>query len=230
MRTHALLVGGGLAVSLLLPPTSAQAFFLNLDQLFTRQTPAKQAHRRQAHPSGVGHGDRTHTLQAAFGRQDESRNSTGSSAAATSRTRQVVDFPTWHSSGSIVIKTSERRLYYVLGGGKAVRYPVGVGRAGMQWEGTTTISGKYIKPAWSPPAMIKRENPRIPNVIPSGSPSNPMGAAAMTLRGREDAIHGTNRPGSVGGFVSHGCIRMRNADVLDLYARVSVGTPVIVVR
>ena len=217
MRTHALLVGGGLAVSLLLPPTTVHAFPWSFDP-FTRP-PAPQAEA-----------GREHTLQAAYGRQSESRTGAGPTTASTSRTRQVVDFPTSHPPGSIVIKTSERRLYYVLGGGKAVRYPVGVGRVGMQWEGSTTISGKYIKPAWSPPAMIKRENPRIPNVIPSGSPSNPMGAAAMTLSGREDAIHGTNRPGSIGGFVSHGCIRMHNADVLDLFARVSVGTPVIVVR
>ena len=130
--------------------------------------------------------------------------STGVSAASTSRTRQVVDFPTSQPPGSIVIKTSERRLYYVLGGGKALRYPVGVGRSGMQWIGSTTISGKYIKPAWSPPEMIKRENPAIPDVIPGGSPRNPMGVAAMTLSGREDAIHGTNTPHSIGGFVSHG--------------------------
>ena len=230
MRTRALLVGGGLVVSLLLPPTTAQAFFLNLDQLFTRQTPAKQAHRGRARRSGVGYRNRGHTLQAAYDRQSDRQTNIGLRAATRASTRQVVDFPTSQPPGSIVIKTSERRLYYVLGGGKALRYPVGVGRAGMQWEGSTTISGKYIKPAWSPPAMIKRENPRIPNVIPSGSPSNPMGAAAMTLSGREDAIHGTNRPGSIGGFVSHGCIRMHNADVLDLFARVSVGTPVIVVR
>ena len=230
MRTHALLVGGGLVANLLLPATNAQAFFWNFDQ-FTRQVPAaQQVYEDQTDRSEVGYSDRGYTLQAAYGRQSDSQTSTGVSAASTSRTRQVVDFPTSQPPGSIVIKTSERRLYYVLGGGKALRYPVGVGRIGMQWTGSTTISGKFIRPAWSPPEMIKRENPRIPAVIPGGSPHNPMGVAAMTLSGREDAIHGTNRPGSVGGFVSHGCIRMRNEDVLDLFARVSVGTPVIVVR
>ena len=132
--------------------------------------------------------------------------------------------------GTIVVKTKERRLYLALGGGQALRYPVGVGRLGMQWAGTTTISGKYIRPAWSPPAMIKRENPAIPDVIPGGSPRNPMGVAAMTLSGGEYAIHGTNSPRSIGGFVSHGCIRMYNQDIMDLYARVNVGTPVVVVR
>ncbi len=133
-----------------------------------------------------------------------------------------------YAAGTIVIRTSERRLYLFLGGGQAIRYPVGVGRAGMQWAGTTTISGKYVSPAWSPPESIRRENPRLPEVIPGGSPHNPMGVAAMTLAGTEYAIHGTNQPGLIGHFVSHGCIRMLNADITDLYDRVSIGTPVVV--
>ena len=144
--------------------------------------------------------------------------------------REIVNFSGF-SAGTIVVKTNERRLYYVIGDGKAIRYPVGVGRAGMAWSGTASIDGKYIKPAWSPPDMIRRENPRVPNVIPSGSASNPMGAAAMTLSGGgQYAIHGTNNPGSIGGFVSHGCIRMYNSDILDLYDRVSLGTAVVVLR
>ena len=135
-----------------------------------------------------------------------------------------------YSPGTIVIKTRERRLYYVVGNGQAVRYPVGVGRPDKQWFGHSAISGKYIKPAWSPPAEIIRDNPRISRLIPSGAPNNPMGAAAMTIAGGEYAIHGTNRPGSVGGFVSYGCIRMLNSDILDLFERVAVGTPVIVER
>jgi lipoprotein-anchoring transpeptidase ErfK/SrfK len=134
------------------------------------------------------------------------------------------------SAGTIVIKTSQRRLYYVLGGGKAIRYPVGVGRAGMAWQGSAFITSTRLKPAWSPPAMMIKENPRIPRVIPGGAPNNPMGVAALTLSNGEYAIHGTNAPGSVGGFVSHGCIRMYNADVMDLYHRVHIGTPVTVTR
>ena len=128
------------------------------------------------------------------------------------------------------MRTSERRLYLVLGEGRALRYPVGVGRAGRQWAGRAYIDGKHIRPAWAPPPDIKRDNPRLPDVIPGGSPSNPMGAAALTLSGGEYAIHGTNEPGSIGGFVSYGCIRMYNQDITDLYDRVSVGTPVIVTR
>jgi lipoprotein-anchoring transpeptidase ErfK/SrfK len=135
-----------------------------------------------------------------------------------------------HAAGTIVVRTSERRLYLMLGGGQALRYPVGVGRAGMQWAGTSIIDGKYIEPAWMPPDSIRRENPRLPDIIPGGSPHNPMGVAAMTLAGGEYAIHGTNNPASIGHFVSHGCIRMYNADITDLYNRVSAGTTVVVTR
>jgi lipoprotein-anchoring transpeptidase ErfK/SrfK len=134
------------------------------------------------------------------------------------------------AAGTVVVRQHERRLYYVLGDGRAIRYPVGVGKAGKQWAGTTRIDGKYVKPAWSPPKEVKRDKPSIPDLIPGGSPRNPMGAAALTLAGGEYAIHGTNVPGSVGGFVSYGCIRMYNQDVVDLYGRVSVGTTVMVVR
>ena len=147
---------------------------------------------------------------------------------SASRARAIVHL-SGYSAGMIVVKTSQRHLYYVIGADTAIQYPVGVGRAGMAWSGTAYINGKYIKPSWSPPDMIRRENPRIPNVIPSGSAANPMGAAAMTLSGGgEYAIHGTNNPGSIGGFVSHGCIRMYNSDILDLYERVSLGTKVVV--
>jgi lipoprotein-anchoring transpeptidase ErfK/SrfK len=145
--------------------------------------------------------------------------------------REVVSFTEAnYSAGTIVVKTNERHLYYVMGNGKAVRYPVGVGKAGKAWTGNVRIDGKYIQPAWSPPADVKRDHPKIPNLIPGGSPKNPMGAAALTLSGGQYAIHGTNVPGSVGGFVSYGCIRMFNADVLDLYSRVSLGTAVVVTR
>lgn len=134
------------------------------------------------------------------------------------------------AAGTVVVRTHERRLYYVMGDGRAVRYPVGVGKAGKAWTGRAMISGKYIRPAWSPPSDVKRDNPRLPNLIPGGAPNNPMGAAALTLSGGEYAIHGTNVPGSVGGFVSYGCFRMYNHDVLDLYDRVGVGTTVVVTR
>ena len=150
--------------------------------------------------------------------------------AAPAEAREVVAFRDNVSAGTIVVRTGERRLYYVMGDGRAIRYPVGVGMASKQWSGVTRIDGKYVAPAWSPPREVKRDKPSLPDVIPGGSPRNPMGAAAMTLAGGEYAIHGTNVPRSIGGFVSYGCIRMFNQDVVDLYSRVSVGTTVMVVR
>src|ERR1700709_1014697 len=128
-----------------------------------------------------------------------------------------------YSPGTIVVKTNERRLYLVLDPGHAVRYPVGVGKAGKEWAGTTQIDGKYRNRPGPPPGEVKRDKPSIPDVIPGGSPRNPMGVAAMTLAGGEYAIHGTNVPNSVGGFVSYCCIRMLNADISDLFQRASVG-------
>lgn len=151
-------------------------------------------------------------------------------APSQSFAREVVHL-SGYPAGTIVIKTSERRLYYVTGNGSAIRYPVGVGKAGMAWSGTATIDGKFIKPAWQAPESIRKDYLKLPPVVPGGSPSNPMGAAAMTLSGGgQYAIHGTNNPGSVGGFVSHGCIRMYNQDIMDLYDRVSLGTTVVVLR
>lgn len=149
---------------------------------------------------------------------------------APSSAREIVPFK-GYSAGTIVIKTNERRLYYLIGDGKAIRYPVGVGKQGMAWSGTAYIDGKYLKPGWLAPRSIRRDPNRVPDVIPGGSSRNPMGDAAMTLSGGgEYAIHGTNNPGSIGGFVSHGCIRMYNRDIMDLYDRVSFGTTVVVLR
>jgi lipoprotein-anchoring transpeptidase ErfK/SrfK len=153
-----------------------------------------------------------------------------SAASAASATGQVVQFRGDAQPGTVVVRTGERRLYLVIGEGRALRYTVGVGKAGKQWSGVTAISGKYRRPAWSPPPEVKRDKPSLPDVIPGGSPRNPMGEAAMTLGSSYYAIHGTNVPNSVGGFVSYGCIRMYNADILDLFDRVGVGTTVVVTR
>jgi len=149
-------------------------------------------------------------------------------APAVGHAREFVRFGGDYSAGTIVVRQSERRLYYVMGNGQAIRYPVGVGRSGKRWSGVTQIAGKYMHPAWTPPAEVRRDKPSLPNVIPGGSSRNPMGVAAMTLSGGEYAIHGTNRPNSIGGFVSYGCIRMYNQDILDLYGRVGPGTQVVV--
>ena len=151
------------------------------------------------------------------------------SGSAPARARHPVGFEDV-APGTIVVRTNERRLYYVVGPGRAISYPVGVGKAGRQWAGRTYIDGKYLHPAWSPPSEVRRDKPYLPDVIPGGASSNPMGVAAMTLNGGEYAIHGTNKPSSVGHFVSYGCIRMYNQDIVDLYGRVGIGTPVVVTQ
>lgn len=148
---------------------------------------------------------------------------------AAAATGEIVNFAGF-APGTIVVKTSERRLYFVIDPAHALRFPVGVGRRGMQWSGLARVEGKYVRPAWAPPPSIRRENPRLPHVIPGGAPNNPMGIAALTLRGGEYAIHGTNRPSSIGHFASHGCIRMYNRDIVALYRMVDIGTPVIIER
>jgi lipoprotein-anchoring transpeptidase ErfK/SrfK len=143
------------------------------------------------------------------------------------RAGTMVPYDGGYRSGSIVIVTHQRELYYVLGNGRAIRYPVGVGKAGMAWHGHATVELKRLRPAWqAPPEIAGRYGP----VIAGGSPRNPMGAAVLGLDHGNYAIHGTNNPGSVGSFVSHGCIRMYNADVLDLYRRTHIGTEVFVLR
>jgi lipoprotein-anchoring transpeptidase ErfK/SrfK len=143
---------------------------------------------------------------------------------------EMVPFRGEASAGTIVVRTNERRLYLVLGEGRALSYPVGVGRAGRQWAGRSFIDGKHIKPAWAPPPDIAKAKPSTNFVHEGGAANNPMGAAALTLSGGQYAIHGTNDPSSIGGFVSYGCIRMYNQDITDLYQRVNFGTPVLVTR
>ena len=148
--------------------------------------------------------------------------------AAPASARETVAFNETVRPGTIVVKTKERKLYLVVAQGQAIRYPVAVGRAGKQWQGQTRINAKYVEPAWSPPDEVRRDNPKLPDIIPGGTAANPMGARAMTLSGGgQYAIHGTNNPKSIGTFASYGCVRMLNADIVDLYGRVGVGTQVV---
>jgi len=151
----------------------------------------------------------------------------GSGAASAREVVSMAD--TRFYPGTIVIRTGERRLYFVTGSGEAIRYTIAVGKAGKQWRGVKYVEELQVDPAWSPPASVKRDNPRLPDVIPGGSPRNPMGARVIGLGpGGEYAIHGTNMPGTIGTAASYGCFRMHNNDVADLYARVRMGTPVVV--
>jgi lipoprotein-anchoring transpeptidase ErfK/SrfK len=142
--------------------------------------------------------------------------------------REIVSF-SGYSPGTIVISTRERRLYYVLGNGSAVRYGVGVGRPGFEWAGTKTVTRKAEWPDWTPPPQMLKRRPDLPRHM-KGGVNNPLGARAMYLGSSLFRIHGSNEPETIGQAVSSGCIRMTNADVVDLYSRVRVGTRVVVLR
>src|SRR3954451_20369652 len=127
-------------------------------------------------------------------------------AAAPASAREIVRYSGEVRPGTIVVKTSERRLYLVLSDGQAIRYPVAVGRAGKQWQGWAQVNGKHVEPAWTPPAEVRRDNPKLQNVIPAGAPNTPMGPRSLTLSGGESAIHATTCRSSIGSFASYGCI------------------------
>jgi lipoprotein-anchoring transpeptidase ErfK/SrfK len=145
--------------------------------------------------------------------------------------RQIVNFHEPMAAGSILIRTAERRLYYVLPNNKAIMYPVGVGREGFTWSGEDVITRKASWPDWRPPkVMIEREAKKghaIPAFMPGG-PENPLGARALYIGDTEYRIHGTTQPWSIGNAVSSGCIRMMNDEVIDLFNRVEIGATVIV--
>jgi lipoprotein-anchoring transpeptidase ErfK/SrfK len=143
--------------------------------------------------------------------------------------RSTVSFQGSYSPGTIVINTSERRLYLVNGDGTAIRYGIGVGRIGFTWAGTTAVSAKREWPDWTPPPQMLKRRPDLPRYMPGG-PDNPLGARAMYLGSSLYRIHGSNEPETIGQAVSSGCFRLTNEDVIDLYNRVRVGAKVIVLR
>jgi len=141
--------------------------------------------------------------------------------------RQEVTFATKEPAGTIVVDTSNTHLYYILGGGRAIRYGVRVGRDGFTWTGVQKISRKAEWPDWHPPTEMIERQPYLPRFM-AGGPGNPLGARALYLGKTVYRIHGTNQPSTIGTFVSSGCIRLTNEDVQDLYTRVKVGTRVVV--
>jgi lipoprotein-anchoring transpeptidase ErfK/SrfK len=143
--------------------------------------------------------------------------------------RELVDYQGPYKRGTIIVNTTERRLYYVMGDGKALKYGIGVGRPGFTWSGTHTITRKAEWPGWTPPPAMRKRQPELPNYMPGG-PDNPLGARAMYIGSTIYRIHGTAEPWTIGQAVSSGCIRMTNDDVTHLYEQVGVGTRVVVVR
>jgi lipoprotein-anchoring transpeptidase ErfK/SrfK len=141
--------------------------------------------------------------------------------------RQEVAFATKEPAGTLIVDTPNTYLYYVLGGGRAIRYGVRVGRDGFTWTGVQKISRKAEWPDWHPPTEMIERQPYLPRFM-AGGPGNPLGARAMYLGSTVYRIHGTNQPSTIGKFVSSGCIGMLNEDVSDLFERVKVGTRVVV--
>ncbi|MCZ4344552.1 L,D-transpeptidase [Devosia neptuniae] len=141
--------------------------------------------------------------------------------------RQVVQYPTHESSGTLVVDTGAHFLYFVLGDGRALRYGIGVAKSGFEWRGTHRVSRKAEWPGWTPPAEMLKRRPDLPRHM-EGGPDNPLGARALYLGSTLYRIHGTTEPWSIGQNVSSGCIRMTNADVIDLYGRVKLNSKVVV--
>jgi lipoprotein-anchoring transpeptidase ErfK/SrfK len=173
------------------------------------------------------------SLKAQFFNDPDERFSGGSprsgAYAMSPIPRTNVSFSGNYSPGTIVINTGERRLYYVLGNGEAIRYGIGVGRLGFSWAGVTAVSAKREWPAWNPPSQMLHRRPDLPRHM-AGGIENPLGARAMYLGSSLYRIHGSNEPETIGQAVSSGCFRMTNDDVIDLYPRVNVGAKVIVLR
>ena len=141
--------------------------------------------------------------------------------------RQMVFYRTTEPPGTIIVQTSEKYLYLVQGGNRALRYGIGVGRDGFQWKGLVKIARKQEWPDWRPPPEMIERQPYLPRFM-AGGPGNPLGARAMYLGATVYRIHGTNQPDTIGSKVSSGCFRLINPDVIDLYDRVPVGPRVIV--
>lgn len=142
--------------------------------------------------------------------------------------RHEVSFPTRYGTRVIVVSLADRRLYYVYKKGTALSYPIGVPTGRNMWTGVQRVSQKRVNPGWTPTAQMRRENPALPAHVPGGHPRNPLGVRALYLGNTLYRIHGTDAPWTVGQNVTHGCIRLYNNDVIDLYNRVSIGTKVIV--
>jgi lipoprotein-anchoring transpeptidase ErfK/SrfK len=141
--------------------------------------------------------------------------------------RQLVFYRTSEPPGTIIVHTNERYLYVVQPGGRALRYGIGVGREGFQWQGLLTITRKQEWPDWTPPPEMIERQPYLPRFM-AGGPGNPLGARALYLGNTVYRIHGTNQPQTIGSAVSSGCFRLVNSDVVDLYDRIPVGTKVVV--
>jgi lipoprotein-anchoring transpeptidase ErfK/SrfK len=165
--------------------------------------------------------------QAAPQTQEQSDEPGENAQLAPRLQRQVVTYPSREAPGTIIVDTPHTFLYYVLGGGKALRYGIGVGRQGYTWSGVKSVVRKQEWPDWYPPPEMIARQPYLPRMV-AGGPGNPLGARALYIGGTEYRIHGTNDPSSIGKHMSSGCIRLTNDNIVDLYNRVHIGAKVIV--
>ena len=193
------------------------------DSLFEPWKTVPSSTERHRHPPSDADGGRS-VMSPRVSRD----NSSDDTQLAPRLRRQVVEYPTSETPGSIIVDTTNTYLYFIMGNGLATRYGIGVGREGFMWTGREKISRMAEWPDWRPPAEMIERDPNLPQFMPGGL-QNPLGARALYLGRTLYRIHGTNDPATIGRFVSSGCIRMRNQDILDLYQRVSIGALVVVV-
>lgn len=157
--------------------------------------------------------------------EDASQRASG--RRGSSIRKQVVDYDGNYKPGTIIVETSERRLYFVMENGKAMKYGIGVGRDGFRWSGTHSVTRKAEWPGWTPPPAMRKRVPGLPAFMPGG-PDNPLGARALYIGSTIYRLHGTSEPWTIGQAVSSGCIRLTNEDIIDLYERAEVGARVVV--
>ncbi|WP_088348126.1 MULTISPECIES: L,D-transpeptidase [Rhodomicrobium] len=142
--------------------------------------------------------------------------------------KTMVRFSPKFNPGQIIVSFGDRRLYYVTQKGQAISYPIAIPKGEARWAGVLSVSAKKVNPDWTPTPEMRRENPKLPAYVPGGHPRNPLGVRALYLGSSLYRIHGTDAPWLIGQEVSKGCIRMHNADVVDLYNRANVGARVTV--
>ena len=152
----------------------------------------------------------------------------GNGGAAGKAGRYTTSFSSKYSPGQIIVSFGDRRLYHITKRGQAVSYPIGVPAGNARWEGTMRVSRKAVNPRWTPTQSMRRENPKLPISVPGGHPRNPLGVRALYLGSSLYRIHGTDAPWTIGKDVTHGCIRLYNKDVINLYSKIRVGTRVTV--
>lgn len=167
-------------------------------------------------------------LAISFGSTRASAQGLFSGFGTPSSDRKLVSLRVKHKPGTIIVSFGDRRIYKILGKGRAISYPIAVPKANARWSGVLPVSRKVVNPRWTPTTSMRRENPKLPRFVKGGDPRNPLGIRALYLGTTLYRIHGTDAPWLIGKAVSRGCIRMYNKDVVDLYNRTRIGTKVVV--